>query len=79
HGDSAIGNGFTPDLRISGVLTDSAAWKSIVLDGALKDNGMVGFASQITAEQAEAIRHYVIERSNWTKTNLPEDAIPIAR
>ena len=79
HGDSAIGNGFTPDLRISAMLADAGAWKSVVLDGALKDNGMVGFGSQMNAEQAEAMRHYVINRSNWTKANLPELSAPTAR
>ena len=79
HGDSAIGNGFTPDLRISGSLTAPDLWKSIVLDGVLKDSGMVGFAGQMNADQAEAVRHYVINRSNWTKVNLPEDSAPVAR
>ena len=79
HGDSAIGNGFTPDLRISSVLADRAAWKSIVGDGALKDNGMVGFSSQISADQVEAVRHYVIERSNWTKANVADLSTPVGR
>src|SRR3546814_2372872 len=32
HGDSAIGNGFTPDLRVSGTLANADAWKSVILD-----------------------------------------------
>src|SRR3546814_6780115 len=48
HGDSAIGNGFTPDLRVSGTLVDADAWKDVVLDGALKDRGMVSFARVLT-------------------------------
>jgi len=79
HGDSAVGNGFTPDLRVSGILPDTAGWASIVTGGALKQHGMVGFGSQLDTDQVENIRHYVVERSNWTKANLPEITAPTAR
>jgi len=79
HGDSAIGNGFTPDLRVSGALASADLWKSIVADGALKDNGMVGFGSQVDAEGIEAMRHYVIDRSHWTKENVADISAPVAR
>ncbi|ALJ14772.1 PQQ-dependent dehydrogenase, methanol/ethanol family [Sphingopyxis macrogoltabida] len=52
-----------PDLRRSGALADAAVWKSIVIDGALKDNGMVSFARWITPEQAETIRAYMGEQA----------------
>ena len=79
HGDSAIGNGFTPDLRVSGVLGDKDAWASVVTGGALKQHGMVGFASQLSPAEVENIRHYVVDRSIWTKKNLPEMTAPTAR
>lgn len=79
HGDSAIGNGFTPDLRISGTLATAEGWKTIVGDGALKDRGMVGFSSQVSDEGIEAMRHYVIERSHWTKNNIADIGAPVAR
>ncbi len=79
HGDSAIGNGFTPDLRVSGTLANADAWKSVIIDGALKDRGMVSFAKVLTPADAEAIRAYVIERSNWTKANLADSAAPMGR
>ncbi len=79
HGDSAVGNGFTPDLRVSATLANADAWKSVILDGALKDRGMVSFARVLTGADAEAIRAYVIDRSNWTKTNLPEATAPVGR
>ncbi len=79
HGDSAIGNGFTPDLRVSGVLADADTWKSVVIDGALKERGMVSFAQVLKPADAEAIRQYVIERSNWTKANLPDATAPVGR
>ena len=78
HGDSAIGNGFTPDLRISATLADAETWSSIVSGGALKDRGMVGF-SQLTPAQVESLRHYVIERSHWTKENVVDVTAPVAR
>lgn len=79
HGDSAIGNGFTPDLRVSGTLANAEAWKSVIIDGALKDRGMVSFAKVLTPADAEAIRAYVIERSNWTKANLADSSAPMGR
>ncbi|BBB11062.1 pyrrolo-quinoline quinone [Sphingopyxis sp. FD7] len=79
HGDSAIGNGFTPDLRVSGTLTNADAWKAVTIDGALKDRGMVSFARVLTPADAEAIRAYVIDRSNWTRANLPDASQPVGR
>ena len=40
---------------------------AIVHDGALKDNGMVGFAPSLSGERIEAIRQYVIKRANEDK------------
>jgi quinohemoprotein ethanol dehydrogenase len=79
HGDSAVGNGFTPDLRISGTLASAEAFGNVVLAGALKDRGMVGFANVLKPGDAEALRAYVIERSNWTKANLATETAPVGR
>ncbi|NJS13907.1 MAG: cytochrome c, partial [Sphingopyxis sp.] len=79
HGDSAVGNGFTPDLRISATLASADSWKTVVLDGALKDRGMVGFANVLAPTDAEALRAYVIERSRWTKANLAAETAPVGR
>lgn len=79
HGDSAVGNGFTPDLRISATLPSAEAWASIVTGGALKEHGMVSFASQLEPGQVEALRHYVIERSHWTKANVAKITKPVPR
>ncbi|MFC7048768.1 PQQ-dependent dehydrogenase, methanol/ethanol family [Emcibacter nanhaiensis] len=67
HGDAAVAGGITPDLRYSGLLFDEESWKMVVIDGALKDNGMVSFAPVISEEQAQSIRHYVIKRANEDK------------
>ena len=67
HGDAAVGGGVLPDLRRSVTLTSAETWKMIVHDGALKDNGMVGWSKVMTPAQIETIRHYVIRRANEDK------------
>ena len=67
HGDAAYGGGLLPDLRRSPLLADSAAWSSVVHDGALRTRGMVSFAPVLSPAQVEAIRHYVIKRANEDK------------
>jgi len=44
-------------------LADKATWQAIVHDGALKDNGMVGFAKWMSPEDVEAVRGYVADRA----------------
>ncbi len=69
HGPGAVGNGVLPDLRKSGVIADAATWKSVVIDGVLKGNGMVSFASVLSHQEAEQIRTYVISRAHYAKAN----------
>ncbi|WAC22698.1 PQQ-dependent dehydrogenase, methanol/ethanol family [Blastomonas sp. SL216] len=68
HGDAAVQasarGGIIPDLRYSGTLASAENWQMIVHDGALKDNGMVSFATVMTKPQIDSIRHYVIARAN---------------
>jgi quinohemoprotein ethanol dehydrogenase len=59
HGGEAHSLNIIPDLRRSAALPNAALWKNIVLDGALEQNGMIGWAQFLTAEDAEAIRAYV--------------------
>jgi quinohemoprotein ethanol dehydrogenase len=70
HGDVAVSGGVLPDLRYSGTLANDQ-WFSIVLDGLLRQNGMVSFAKQLSREDAEAIRAYVIFRANQSKQPAP--------
>lgn len=49
-----------PNLLRSPVATDATAWKAVVMDGILAQRGMISFAPWINADQAEAIRAYVI-------------------
>ncbi len=69
HGPGAVGNGVLPDLRKSGVIADAGTWKSVVIDGVLKGNGMVSFASVLTPQEAEQMRAYVISRAYYAKAN----------
>jgi len=59
HGPGAISSGVVPDLRRSGVLTSAEAWQSVVIDGALKDRGMIGFKKSLSRQDAEDLRAYV--------------------
>jgi len=54
---------YTADLRRSGALVDADLWKDIVIDGVLADNGMVGFKSILTPQEAENIRAYVLRQA----------------
>jgi quinohemoprotein ethanol dehydrogenase len=63
HGDVAVSGGVLPDLRYSGTLANQQ-WFRIVRDGILKPYGMVGFSTELSRQDAEAIRAYVIFRAN---------------
>jgi alcohol dehydrogenase (cytochrome c)/quinohemoprotein ethanol dehydrogenase len=67
HNDAAIGSTVLPDLRRSAALENQDTWMAIVHDGALKANGMVGFAPSLGRPQIENIRQYVIKRANEDK------------
>ncbi len=60
HGASGVSNFSIPDLRYSPTITDAAIFKSIVIDGDRKEQGMVSFASLLTADDAESVRQYLL-------------------
>jgi len=65
HGRSDAANyGILPDLRYSAMLATSEAWAAVVLDGQLAQNGMASFSSVISADDADAIRAYVIAQAH---------------
>lgn len=76
HGASAGGGGVLPDLQRSPTLGDAQTWKSILIDGALKDQGMVSFARVLTPEQAQLVRLYVIDEARWARQHLDGTAAP---
>lgn len=67
HAPAAVGSTELPDLRRSGALGNQQAWKAVVHEGILKDNGMVSFAPSLSVEEVEAVRAYVIQRANEDK------------
>ncbi len=53
------GGPVNPDLRRSALLKEKDAWQKVVIDGALSQNGMAGFAAYLKPEEAEGIRAYL--------------------
>ncbi len=56
-----------PDLRYAPELVNSAAFDAVVIGGALQDNGMVSFRKDVTPEDADAIRAFVVHEANAAK------------
>jgi alcohol dehydrogenase (cytochrome c)/quinohemoprotein ethanol dehydrogenase len=67
HGDSAVSGGVIPDLRLSPVTGDAAAWEKVVRGGERTARGMVSFASEVPSEDSEKVRAYVIHRAHETQ------------
>ena len=63
HGPAAMSSGVLPDLRRSQMISTADAFKSVVIDGALKDRGMASFARYMTPADAEAVRAYIAGRA----------------
>ena len=64
HGDAAVSGALNPDLRYSAALENPDAWRTIVIDGALRENGMVSWRQVMNPQQADTIRQYVIHRAH---------------
>jgi quinohemoprotein ethanol dehydrogenase len=59
HGGDVIG-AVLPDLRYAATVHDQATFNEIVLDGALKDRGMVAFKQWVSPQDSEALRAYIL-------------------
>ncbi len=66
HGVAAISGGVLPDLRHSAFAGDAAAWRDVVIEGALQERGMVSFAPIFDDDDVEAIRAFVVRQANLT-------------
>ena len=66
HGDAAVSGGLTPDLRYSPLLA-SDSYYDVVLNGVLKDQGMVSWSPVINHDDASDIRSYLIHRAHQTQ------------
>ena len=69
HGSFVISSGVMPDLRWSYAVGDTHEWEDILMNGSLKENGMVSFKDQISPDQAEAIRAYILNQAHLTVAN----------
>jgi quinohemoprotein ethanol dehydrogenase len=71
HGLNMRSSNIVPDLRRSASLADKAAWKSIVLDGALRAQGMVSWSRYLTPAAAESVRAYVADEARKASAATP--------
>ncbi|WP_084420618.1 PQQ-dependent dehydrogenase, methanol/ethanol family [Henriciella litoralis] len=75
HGMLGISSGVLPDLRWSSYSDSESAWKGVVIDGNLAENGMVSFADVLTPEDVEAVRAYVVTQAHMNEdTSTAPDA-----
>ncbi|MBN4075746.1 PQQ-dependent dehydrogenase, methanol/ethanol family [Gammaproteobacteria bacterium AH-315-E17] len=65
HGASAVGSGVIPDLRYSVLAATPEAWAAVVLEGAFANRGMAAFGSELSIDDAEAIRNYILTRHRF--------------
>ena len=64
HGDAVHSAGILPDLRYSAMIADASQFNTVVLEGALSENGMASFDSVLDADTADKLRAYIIARAN---------------
>jgi len=69
HGAGVKGGGVIPDLRHMPA-AKHLAFKEIVLDGLLRNNGMIGFKDVLTEDAASAIQGYVISEAHKLQEEL---------
>ncbi len=72
HGMNAIA-GILPDLRYTPLL-DSDAFYDVVMDGVLKENGMLPFPN-LSKDDVDAIRAYLISRAHQTMKGQQDNRI----
>jgi alcohol dehydrogenase (cytochrome c)/quinohemoprotein ethanol dehydrogenase len=75
HGNNAAGgravSSLFPDLRYAGGLWSADAFDAIVIGGALQENGMVSFKKDITTQDANDIRAYMVHEATLAKNAPP--------
>jgi len=71
HGDAAVSGGLTPDLRYTPALANPALFRAIVNDGALESQGMVAFRGELDAQSQDAVRAYLIQRTQQSASARP--------
>jgi quinohemoprotein ethanol dehydrogenase len=71
HETQYANRGVFPDLRYSPMINTPEGFSAVVLEGLLQANGMASFRDKLTADEAQSIRAYVIERANQLKSGPP--------
>ena len=59
------------DLKHSTRLADTTQWQRVVYAGLLGSTGMPGFMAELNADDAEAIRAYVVDQAHAEAQNIP--------
>jgi quinohemoprotein ethanol dehydrogenase len=61
------------------MLASAQDWRAVVMDGALKDRGMIGFARFLTPAEAEDIRAFVRQQARkLAASQMPAPTQPSA-
>jgi len=69
HGDTGVNHSGVPNLRYSPAISNADIFQAFVLQGIAEQRGMPNFSQDITTDEAEAIRAYLIKRANDLKNN----------
>ena len=77
--DMAAASTAGPAAIVVPQVNSADAVRSVVIDGALHQNGMVSFKVALTADDAEAVRQYVIKRANEDKALEAQGKPKVAR
>jgi PQQ-dependent dehydrogenase (methanol/ethanol family) len=71
HETQYANRGVFPDLRYSPMINTPEGFRAVVIDGLLQANGMASFRDRLSADEAQSIRAYIIERANQLKSVPP--------
>jgi hypothetical protein len=71
-----VSGGVLPDLRLSPINRDAKAWESVVRGGERVSRGMVSFAAEVSPEDSEKVRAYVIHRAHEDQKIEQDAAAP---
>ncbi|HEX4996792.1 MAG TPA: PQQ-dependent dehydrogenase, methanol/ethanol family [Terriglobia bacterium] len=63
HGPGAAGSNVITDLRRSTLIFSPDAWQSVVSDGALESDGMMGWSRYLSRDEIDTIRLFVVEQA----------------
>jgi mono/diheme cytochrome c family protein len=81
HGQGANARAAFPDLRRSQLITDQAAFDSVVLEGARAERGMGSFKNRLQPADTQAVRAFLIsaaEVARNTPTSPGTTPLPVS-